>query len=104
MEMVFCANRVAKLIADQVENAVSLTHPVGCSQVGEDLELTARTLVAMGNHPNLAAVLVVGLGCERFTAEECYGKIKPSNKPLDMVVTGTGLNGTNLSLKNLPYI
>jgi len=83
---VFCANKVAELIADQVDNAVSLTHPVGCGQVGEDLELTARTLVAMGNHPNLAAVLVVGLGCERFTAEEFYSKIVPSKKPVDMVV------------------
>jgi len=67
---VFCANRVARLIADQVQGAVCLSHPLGCSQVGEDLETTARTLTALGNHPNLAAVLVAGLGCERFTPDE----------------------------------
>jgi altronate dehydratase large subunit len=83
---VFCANRVAKLIADQVEGAVHLGHPVGCSQVGEDLEITARTLAAMGNHPNLAAVLVVGLGCERFTPGEFVGKLAPSGKPVEKVV------------------
>lgn len=83
---VFCANRVAKLIADQVEGAVSLAHPVGCAQVGEDLELTARTLISMGNHPNLAAVLVVGLGCERFTASEFLSKIEGSGKPVAKVV------------------
>lgn len=83
---VFCANRVAKLIADQVEGAFSLAHPVGCAQVGEDLELTARTLISMGNHPNLAAVLVVGLGCERFTAKEFLSKIEPSGKPVAKVV------------------
>jgi altronate dehydratase large subunit len=54
--------------------------------VGEDLEITAKTLIAMGKHPNLAATLVVGLGCERFTPEEFYEKLKPSRKPIDMIV------------------
>lgn len=83
---VFCANRVARLIAQQVEGAVCLTHPLGCSQVGEDLEITARTLIAMGNHPNLAAVLIVGLGCERFTPDEFYRGLQKSKKPIDKVV------------------
>jgi len=83
---VFCANRVSKLIADQVAGAVSLTHPVGCAQVGEDLEMTARTLISMGKHPNLAAVLVVGLGCERFTPAEFYGRIESSGKPVEKIV------------------
>jgi altronate dehydratase large subunit len=83
---VFCANKVAKMIAEQVEGAVYLNHPVGCSQVGEDLEITARTLIAMGNHPNLAAVLVVGLGCERFTPDEFVRGISKSLKPVEKVV------------------
>lgn len=83
---VFCANRVAKLIADQIEGTVYLGHPLGCSQIGEDLETTARTLIAMGNHPNLAAVLVVGLGCERFTPDEFVKGIEPSGKPVAKVV------------------
>jgi len=83
---VFCANRVAKLIAEQVEGAVYLNHPVGCSQVGEDLEITARTLIAMGNHPNIAAVLVVGLGCERFTPDEFVRRVSKSLKPVEKVV------------------
>lgn len=83
---VFCANRVAKLIADQVDGAVCLNHPLGCSQVGADLEITARTLIAMGNHPNLAAVLVVGLGCERFTPDEFVRGLAQSRKPVAKVV------------------
>lgn len=83
---VFCANRVAKLIAEQVKGAVYLNHPVGCSQVGADLEITARTLIAMGNHPNLAAVLVVGLGCERFTPDEFVKGLAVSGKPVQKVV------------------
>ncbi|MBW1697388.1 MAG: UxaA family hydrolase [Deltaproteobacteria bacterium] len=83
---VFCANRVARQIADQVAGAIALNHPVGCSQVGEDLEITAKTLIAMGRHPNFAATLVVGLGCERFTAEEFFDKLKAFRKPADMIL------------------
>ncbi len=83
---VFCANRVAELIAGQVDGAICLPHPLGCAQVGEDLEITARTLIAIGNHPNLAAVLVVGLGCERFTAKEFYDGVLASKKPVEKIV------------------
>lgn len=83
---VFCAGRVAEMIARQVPNTVYLQHPVGCSQVGEDLEITARTLIAMGNHPNLAGVLVVGLGCERFTVAEFVAGLQKSKKPVEKVV------------------
>lgn len=83
---VFCANKAAELIAKQVEGAVALRHPVGCGQVGLDLEITARTLIAMGNHPNVAAVVVVGLGCERFKPTELYEGIKKTGKPVAKVV------------------
>ena len=91
---VFCANKTAERIARQVEGAVCLRHPVGCVQVGYDFEMTARTLIAMGTHPNLAAVLVVGLGCERFKPSELYEGIKKSGKPVEMLIIqdegGTG--------------
>ncbi|RGY98372.1 UxaA family hydrolase [Clostridium sp. AM58-1XD] len=83
---VFCANKVAELIASQVEGAVCLRHPVGCSQIGEDLEITARTLIGMGCNPNLGAVLIVGLGCERFTAKEFLDGVRKTGKPAEMVL------------------
>ncbi len=81
----YCANTVARKIAAQVEGAVALTHDVGCSQVGLDLEVTARTLKNLGRHPNAAAVLVVGLGCERLTPTELAEGIAVSGKPVEMV-------------------
>ena len=83
---VFCANTTVQRIAEKVEGAVALRHPLGCAQVGYDLELTVRTLVAMGSHPNVAAVLVVGLGCERCKPEEVYEGIKRTGKPVEMLV------------------
>ena len=45
---VFCAAKVAQRIAQNILGAVHFSHPVGCSQVGEDLEITAKTLIGMG--------------------------------------------------------
>lgn len=83
---VFCSAKVAERIAYQVPGSVYFRHPVGCSQVGEDLEITAKTLIQIGKNPNFAGVVVVGLGCERFSPYELAEGIAPSNKMLDTVI------------------
>ncbi len=83
---VFCANTVARRIAEHVAGAVPFCHPVGCSQVGLDLELTARGLKGLGRHPNFYGVVVVGLGCERFQARELKESIAEAGKPVEMLV------------------
>lgn len=83
---VFCANTVARRIYEQVNGTVVLTHPVGCSQVGLDLELTAKALKGVGRQPNFYGVIVIGLGCERFKAQELYESIKASGKRVEKIV------------------
>ncbi|PZE22132.1 UxaA family hydrolase [Paenibacillus xerothermodurans] len=83
---VFCSSKVAERIAAQVPGSVFFRHPVGCSQVGEDLEVTARTLIQIGKNPNFAGVVVVGLGCERFSPYELAEGIAPTQKLLGTVV------------------
>lgn len=83
---VFCANTVARRIAEQVKGALAFCHPVGCSQVGLDLELTARGLKGLGKHPNFYGVVVVGLGCERFRPAELAESIAAAGKPVEMLV------------------
>lgn len=83
---VFCANNIVEQITRKVEGTVALRHPVGCAQVGYDLELTARTLTAMGTHPNVGAVLVVGLGCERFKAAELFEAVRKSGRPVETLI------------------
>ncbi|SHI25675.1 UxaA family hydrolase [Desulfosporosinus lacus] len=83
---VFCANTVVRRITQQVAGTVELTHPVGCSQVGLDLELTAKALKGVGRHPNFYGVVVVGLGCERFRAKELADSIAATGKPVEMLV------------------
>ena len=49
-----------------VDGVVALTHGTGCAidSEGEELRVLRRTLAGYARHPNFAAVLVVGLGCE----------------------------------------
>lgn len=83
---VFCAAKVAERISQNVPGTVYFSHPVGCSQVGDDLDVTARTLIGIGRNPNFAGVVVVGLGCERFTPQELFDGIAPTGKMLEKVV------------------
>jgi altronate hydrolase len=49
-----------------VDGVIAVTHGSGCglSRDGEGLEVLRRTLTGYARHPNVAAVVVVGLGCE----------------------------------------
>lgn len=59
-----CANGAVRRIAQLAPGVVPLTHVYGCSQLGDDLAQTTRVLQEFASHPNVASVLLVGLGCE----------------------------------------
>ena len=67
-----CVARTARRIAEiagerlkgRVDGVYALTHPFGCSQLGDDLIHTRQVLASLAAHPNAGGVLVVGLGCE----------------------------------------
>ena len=73
-----CVNDVAKkmvrdnqdLVAGTIDGLYTFPHPFGCSQTGEDHAQTRKLLAALVRHPNAAAVLVLGLGCENLTHEQ----------------------------------
>jgi altronate hydrolase len=50
-----------------VDGVVGLSHGLGCGMEmsGEPMQLLRRTLAGYARHPNFAAVLIIGLGCER---------------------------------------
>lgn len=100
---VFCSAKVAERIAYQVPGTVYFRHPVGCSQVGEDLETTAKTLIRIGNNPNFAGVVVVGLGCERFSPYELAAGIAPSKKMLETVVIQESGNSLSAIQQGVKY-
>lgn len=83
---VFCANRVAELIAANVTGAIAIPHQHGCAIIGKDKEMIERTLVGFGTNPNVGAVIVVGLGCETVSAKILGEKIAASGKPVRVFI------------------
>jgi altronate dehydratase large subunit len=80
---VVCVNHIAQQIANQIENTVAITHPLGCGQFGPDFSYTLRTLVGLGCNPNNYGVIVVGLGCENLTSKLIAKHIKRTKKPVE---------------------
>lgn len=78
---VICAATPVQQIAALVPGAVAVTHQYGCAQVGDDIGQTRRTLAGVAANPNLAAALIVGLGCETNQAEE-LAELVPAGKPV----------------------
>ncbi|NBY05380.1 MAG: altronate dehydratase, partial [Betaproteobacteria bacterium] len=81
LSSVNCSATVARAIADhfcktthpaalapypQIDGVIALTHGSGCGMdtEGLGLQLLERTMRGYATHPNIAAALVVGLGCE----------------------------------------
>jgi altronate hydrolase len=73
-----CSATVARAIADQItrsgvlgdypniDGVVALTHGSGCgmNSTGVGMDVLRRTIAGYATHPNIAGVLLVGLGCE----------------------------------------
>ncbi len=76
-----CSARVVRLIADHfrrdirpesladypnIDGVVALTHGIGCAvdSKSESMAIVRRTMSGFAVHPNFAAVLFIGLGCE----------------------------------------
>lgn len=88
-----CSNKVAEDISRAVEGTTFINNTYGCCQLGVDFTLTRKTIVNTCLHPNVGAVLVVGLGCEGLEPLDIYESIKESGKPVEML-TIQGEKGT----------
>ncbi len=67
-----CVNRLCERLAAEADAArpagvdlvAAMPHPYGCSQLGDDHEITRTVLANLARHPNAGGVLFIGLGCE----------------------------------------
>ena len=78
------SDRLAKAAAERfkgrIDGVYALTHPLGCSQLGDDLSHTRKLLASLAMHPNAGGVLIIGLGCEN---NQLSALIKEIDKPAD---------------------
>jgi len=81
-----CSQEAARSIAKGLKGAVYLPNILGCGQMGEDRHILKRILTGFGLNPNVAGVLIVGLGCEELAAESIADGIRPSGKWLEVLV------------------
>lgn len=76
-------NPVTRAIANAVEGTIPVTTLFVRGQIGHDLELAYNSLAGMGNNPNIAAVLLIGL--EEKSTEEVARRIRASGKPVEAI-------------------
>jgi altronate dehydratase large subunit len=95
---VACSNIVAQKISNAVPGTISIANNTGCGLLAGDLALFTRTIINTAGNPNVAATLVVGLGCESISAEQAAAGIKKFGKPVEYLsIQKTG--GTLKTLK-----
>ncbi|MCT9124772.1 UxaA family hydrolase [Cupriavidus gilardii] len=105
LSSVNCSATVIRHIADHftrerlaaypnVDGVVAFAHGTGCgmSSPSEHFDLLRRTLAGYARHPNLAGVLIVGLGCERNQVASLVEsqQLEPGNHLHTMVMQDTG--------------
>ncbi len=82
-----CATDTARMIANQVDGAVSFTNHLGCSQVPSDMQYTLDVLGGFAANPNVYGTVVVAAGCETCQCNIVVEEIrKRTNKPLKFLV------------------
>src|SRR5216684_1185964 len=87
-----CAAHTAEMIAGSFESAllpenidgvVAFPHGDGCGQtMGPDTDQLRRTLAGVLSHPNIAAAVILGLGCEVNQIDHYLGPNGPSSSRL----------------------
>lgn len=82
-----CASDTARIIAQQVEGAVTFNNQLGCSQVASDQQYTMDVMAGYAANPNVYGTVVVSLGCENCQMDLVTAAIQErTNKPLKQVI------------------
>ena len=82
-----CASDTTRIIASQVQGAVTFNNQNGCSQVHSDQQLTMDVMAGYAANPNVYGVIVVSLGCENCQNDLVVDAIKErTNKPIKTLV------------------
>jgi altronate dehydratase large subunit len=83
---VSCVNGVIQRISREVPEAVCVPHAFGCGRGGpRDLQILFRILSGMVCHPNVGAVVLIGLGCEVSNTKYLSPLIKDCGKPVEIL-------------------
>jgi len=117
LSTVICSSHPTNLIGRHFEDlfkddpnfdgVIAITHQEGCGgEKGEDMAQLLRIYHGIMYHPNVAAVLVVGLGCEESNVECLQGcssslplKLQDSTRDRVRYLTVQGAGGTTRTVR-----
>ena len=71
-----CASDTTRIIASQVESAVTFNNQNGCSQVPSDQQFTMDVMAGYAANPNVYGTIVISLGCENCQMDLVLEAIK----------------------------
>lgn len=94
---VICAATVAQRISLLVPGTVTASHPHGCGHLGPDRDHMALVMSGFCSNPNIAGVLLVGLGCEMMTPELIGDRLKKIGQKFEILSIQTE-GGTSASI------
>lgn len=78
-----CAADTTRIIASQVDGAVTFHNQNGCAQVPADQQLTMDVMAGFAANPNVYGTIVVSLGCENCQMDLVAKAIRErTNKPM----------------------
>ena len=91
LSAVVCVNEVVESIVRQVQGTARYTHHQGCCQTPLDIGIVNKTLIGLGQNPNLHSVIVVSLGCESTDLTGVIEGIRAAGKRVEhLIVQETG--------------
>lgn len=82
---VICANDVGQAICRQVQGTIGYFHHQGCCQLPLDLKRVTDVLSNLGQSPNVAAALVISLGCEGTDQNRIVEEIRATGKLVEII-------------------
>lgn len=72
-----------KRIFENVDGIKFLNHQGGCGGIRQDAEVLGKLLAAYADHPNVAGVTILSLGCQNLQLQELVTEIKKRNPKFD---------------------
>lgn len=82
---VICACDVARAITDRVKQCRGYFHHQGCCQLPPDLDRVTESLIGLGKSGNVAAILLVSLGCEGTDVARVESELRATGKPVEVI-------------------
>jgi altronate dehydratase large subunit len=82
---VICAAATADMISRAVPGSIVVSHPHGCGHLGIETEHIVRSMSGFCANPNVASVLLVGLGCELITPQVIAAKLDEASQRYEII-------------------